>query len=255
MASGCSRRWPASGSSPTTTTSLAAARGSRIRLSPRRSTSPTGSAAACGWRATPTTSRAERRRSAAGEPRPPAQLPHRRHVFASAGSPPGDSDVGEPGRLHHDRRRFHFDCFRLQLRVGTAVNTPRTVSDVSRSSRRSDPAHVTSFAWREHESSLELKDTFTNLFVGARKVFARCRHVIPVTSVPSARADPSDHNRLRRGRRPPAGRRLSRVGASRVELRSPCFFRWLATAGTTSGSGSVPADKTRTFKPRSFARR
>ncbi len=64
------------------------------------------------------------------EPRPPAQLPHRRHVFASARSPPGDPDVGEPGRLHHDRRRFHLDCLRLQLRVGTPMNTDPPLTGV-----------------------------------------------------------------------------------------------------------------------------
>ena len=52
------------------------------------------------------------------EPRPPAQLPHRRHVFLGDRSPPGDSGVGEPRGLHHDRRRLHVDRVRLQLRVG-----------------------------------------------------------------------------------------------------------------------------------------
>ena len=44
----------------------------------------------------------------------------------SARSPPGDPDVGEPGRLHDDRRRFHFDRRRLQLRVGAPMNTTVT---------------------------------------------------------------------------------------------------------------------------------
>ncbi len=57
------------------------------------------------------------------EPRPPAQLARRRDVFVRARSPSGDPDVGEPGGVHDDRRRFHVDRGQLQLRVGALKRT------------------------------------------------------------------------------------------------------------------------------------
>ena len=52
------------------------------------------------------------------EPRSPAQLTNRGHVFVGDRSRPGNSRVGESGRLHHDRCGFHFNWRRLQLRLG-----------------------------------------------------------------------------------------------------------------------------------------
>ena len=74
--------------------------------------------AACGWRRTPTTTRAGRRRSGPAEPRPAAQFTDRRDVFAGARSAAGDSGLREPRRIHHDRRRLQLDRGRLQLRLG-----------------------------------------------------------------------------------------------------------------------------------------